>query len=101
LLSALCKRRENRLDAGHPATYYLLMAAKVDELIQGALDLPVDQRISLAHKILASIEPPPTSEIESAWDEEIKRRIGQYDAGQSKGIPAEEVFGEVERRLKK
>jgi len=77
------------------------MAATVDELIQEALDLPVDQRISLAHKILASIEPPPTSAIESAWDEEIRRRIARYDAGQSKGIPAEEVFAEVERRLTK
>jgi len=39
------------------------------------------------------------AEIESAWEAEIERRIKKYDAGETKSIPAEEVFAELNRRL--
>lgn len=34
-------------------------------------------------------------EIAQAWDEEIARRIDDFEAGKTKGIPAEEVFAET------
>ena len=72
-----------------------------DEIAEEALQLPEDQRVSLAHRLLSSIEPPGSPEVEAAWDHEIRRRIAAYDCGQMVSIPAGQVFDEVERQLSK
>ncbi|PWU21143.1 MAG: addiction module antitoxin RelB [Verrucomicrobia bacterium] len=46
-----------------------------------ALLLPVDQRIRLASRILASVEPTTGSDVDRAWQQEIQKRIQEYDAG--------------------
>lgn len=38
-------------------------------------------------------------EIEKAWIEEAERRWQDFQSGKVKGIPAEEVFEEIEREL--
>ena len=63
------------------------------------LTLPAQDRARLAALLLASLEgaDPNASD---AWDGEIARRRGQLDSGEVQGVPAAEVFAEVERRLK-
>ncbi len=39
-----------------------------------------------------------SAEIEAAWDAEIKAHIERYDPGETKGIPAEEVFAKLRQR---
>ena len=56
-------------------------------LFREALALPIDQRVTLAYR-LVSVEPDP----EAAWEAEIARRIARFDAGESQAIPASEVF---------
>ncbi|MBI2947776.1 MAG: addiction module protein [Verrucomicrobia bacterium] len=63
------------------------------------MQLPPDQRLTLAHRILSSVEPTGSSEIDAAWNAEIRERIARYDAGGVRSIPAAEVFAEVDRRL--
>ena len=77
------------------------MPATVDGLAQQASDLPKDQRLTLAHRILATLEPPLTAEIEEAWEREISQRIKNFREGTSKSIPADEVFAELDAELKK
>ena len=60
------------------------------------MQLPKDQRLTLAHRLLSSVEPTPNPEIEAAWDTEIRERIGRYDAGKSTVIPATQVFIELD-----
>ena len=72
------------------------MNATVDHLIQDALHLSEDQRITLAYKILLSVEPPVSTHIESTWDTEIRDRISRYKAGNVKTVPASEVFAEFD-----
>jgi hypothetical protein len=60
-----------------------------------ALPLPKDQRFTLAHRILSSVEP----EVEGAWDVEIRERLKRYDAGQMVGVPGREVFAELDKKL--
>ena len=67
----------------------------------GALLLPQDERLILVHRILASVEPELDLGAEAAWDMEIRERIKKYDAGGSAGIPAAEVFSELDKKLKK
>lgn len=75
------------------------MAGSIETLVSEAMRLPPDQRLTLAHRILSSVEPAVSSEIDAAWDTEIRNRIARYDAGEVRSIPAAEVFAEADRRL--
>lgn len=66
-------------------------------LEDAALDLPSEERADLAQRLLASLDRDP--EVEAAWDEEIRRRLADLEAGRVKSISAEEVFAEIRRRL--
>ena len=63
------------------------------------LTLPAQDRARLAALLLASLEGAD-SDAAAAWDDEIARRTAQLAAGEVEGVPASEVFAEVERRLK-
>jgi putative addiction module component (TIGR02574 family) len=45
-----------------------------------------------------SDHPDDPTEVERAWDEEIRRRLAELDAGTAELIPAEEVFAELRSR---
>jgi putative addiction module component (TIGR02574 family) len=81
--------------------YRFVMAGLIETLVSEAMQLPPDQRLTLAHRILSSVEPMVSSEIDAAWDTEIRKRIAQYDAGGVRSIPAAEIFAEVDRRLRR
>ena len=76
------------------------MSEAVDTIIAEAVRLPPDQRLTLAHRILTSVEPKESTETEAAWDKEIRERIARFDAGEVRSIPAVEVFAELDRRLR-
>ncbi|MGO8679013.1 MAG: addiction module protein [Limisphaerales bacterium] len=64
-----------------------------------ALELPKDQRFTLALRILSSVEPEPDAAVEAAWDTEIRERIRRYDAGQTPTVSGVEVFAGLDGRL--
>jgi putative addiction module component (TIGR02574 family) len=69
-------------------------AALADQL----LALPSGDRARLAELLLASLEG--RDETASAeWDAELARRGTELEQGQVVGIPAADVFAEIERRL--
>jgi putative addiction module component (TIGR02574 family) len=74
------------------------MSTLVEELSQKARQLPAEERIQLAEELLATVQEVD-SEVEAAWDEEIRRRLTEIENGTAKLIPAEEVFAEVRRIL--
>ena len=74
------------------------MANLIEELNPKARKLPTADRVLLAEELLASV-CETDDEIEAAWDEEIRLRIADIDAGTAKLIPAEEVFAQVRRLL--
>jgi putative addiction module component (TIGR02574 family) len=71
----------------------------VDTIAAEALLLPKDQRFTLAHRILSSVEPKRDPKAQAAWDAEIRERIRRYDAGLSKGVPGSEVFADLDKKL--
>jgi putative addiction module component (TIGR02574 family) len=75
------------------------MTTLVEELSKRALELPPEERVRLAEKLLATVHEVD-AEVEAAWDQEIQRRLAEIDSGTAKLIPAEEVFAEVRRILK-
>ena len=76
------------------------MPATVDGLTKEAIDLPEDQRLTLAYRILSTLEPPISAEIEEAWEREISGRIKNFREDKSKSIPADDVFAELDDALK-
>ena len=76
------------------------MSTSIEAIAADAVRLPPDQRLTLAHRILCSVEPVESGEIEAAWDAEIRRRIAGHDAGDVASIPGAEVFAELDRRLR-
>lgn len=73
------------------------MPASLEVLTRDALVLPPDQRVTLAHRLLSSVEPAPEPGAEAAWEAEIARRIARADAGEITPVPAAEVFARLRR----
>ena len=71
------------------------MTDQVTELAKQGLALSSDERARLAEILLASLDAEPASEVEAAWDVEIRRRLAEYDRGDVQAIDAEEVFAKA------
>jgi hypothetical protein len=67
-------------------------------LAEQLLAWPTAERARLAALLLASVELSESG-VEAAWNEEIARREAELDSGEVRGIPAADVFAELERRL--
>lgn len=63
------------------------MSTPEQKVLEQALLLPEVERLSVAQRLLESVEP----EVGRAWEEEIVRRIARIDAGTAAGRPWEEI----------
>lgn len=75
------------------------MPTPLEDLKARALQLSPSDRDELIRALIASIDGDPEGtpeEIARAWEEEISRRIADFEAGRTKGIPAEEVFAKIQ-----
>ena len=74
------------------------MSTLVEELSQKVKTLGVKDRARLAEELLASLDDATVdSEIDAAWEGEIRNRVEQIKAGSVRLIPADEVFAETAR----
>ena len=71
------------------------MATTNDRVIEEALSLPADVRLSLVEKLLTSLNLPIDEEIDRLWAEEAERRVSQIEEGKIKLVPGEEVFTRI------
>jgi hypothetical protein len=74
------------------------MKRTFSEIAEEALALPQNEQLKLARTLLESTESSGDRGADSAWEEEIERRIQMIDAELAKGRPFSEVL-EVDRRL--
>ena len=77
------------------------MSTLVEELSARAKSLPPEDRARLAEELLESLEESPESEVESAWDQEIERRVAEIEAGTAELIAAQDVHAEARRLLRR
>ena len=66
--------------------------AGLDSLSKDALTLSPDERVALAQRLLVSVEPNPSPEVDVAWENEILRRIAEFDSGRAQTVPADSVL---------
>ena len=57
------------------------------------------ERVSLAERLLESVEDFATEDIDRAWRTEIARRVGEAESGKESGIPSRDVFAEARQKL--
>ncbi len=76
----------------------LAMAITTKDLFQQSLGLAERDRADLANQILESLEPVD-AEAESAWAEEIKRRMEDLESGGVEAVPWEEVRAKLAQKL--
>jgi hypothetical protein len=70
------------------------------QLVAEALKLDPEDRVEVAHQLLASLDDLSEAEIEALWLAEAERRDLALDRGELKSIPAKEVFANIRSRLK-
>lgn len=76
------------------------MTALMDQVFKEALELPLDQRLTVVHRILEeSGSSLSRDQVEEEWDGVIRERIARYDCGQAKSRPAADVFDALDKRL--
>lgn len=72
-----------------------------DSLEAAALELSPSERARLAGLLLASLDEElaaPFEEIDSAWSDEIQKRIQEIRSGRAKLVPAEDVLSALRNR---
>lgn len=85
----------SRLDRSDALPYFRLMSATLEALARDAMILSADQRLALARQLLESVDLEPQPGAEVAWEAEIARRISAFTSGESKPMPAGEVFARL------
>ncbi len=63
------------------------MNAETNQIYQSALQLPDNDRAELAAWLIESLDATVDEETESAWDQEIKKRLDELDRGDVAAIP--------------
>ena len=79
------------------------MVRTPDSLESQLLRLPAADRARLAALLLESLEAAegsaPPADADAAWAAEAERRLAELREGTVAGIPADEVFARVARRV--
>jgi len=80
------------------------MTSRAQELLREALTLPIAERADVAAELLASLDDAAAdnpAEVEAAWAAEIEKRARRVIAGESSGVPWEDVRRRAEAELRK
>jgi hypothetical protein len=73
--------------------------ARVRDVLNLAMHLPLKQRARVAHELLTSLDQDPAEDaaaVERSWTDEIGKRLAAIDAGTAKSVP----WSTVERSLR-
>ncbi|MBK7820851.1 MAG: addiction module protein [Tessaracoccus sp.] len=70
------------------------MGLRADEVYEAGLELDLDERTIVAHRLLASLHPEDDAgvpEIDEAWREEIASRLDDVLTGRVELVPFEQT----------
>ena len=89
------------IDFERRADYCLGMTAITEKVLDAALDLPTDERLSLVDRLIASLNLPTQTEVDRLWATEAERRLTQIDRGEVELIPGEQVFADIRAKYRR
>jgi putative addiction module component (TIGR02574 family) len=64
---------------------------EANELLKKALTLPENERADLAASLIDSLDTTVDDDVETAWQQEIARRMEEIESGKVKPVTWEEV----------
>lgn len=67
------------------------MKPDISKILEEAMRLPPEARAALAGSLLESLDETLDEGMESAWEEEIAKRVNELDSGTVKPIPWSEA----------
>ena len=73
---------------------------RIQELIDEANALPVDERAVVIESLLKSLNPNEST-IDDKWTAVAEKRLAELDTGQVQPVSGEEVFSKIRSRLTK
>ena len=73
--------------------------SSIQKLVEEARNLPDDQKLTLANRLLELAEQAMTDDVEDEWDSELRARIQAYDEGRSQTKSAGQVFQSLDSKL--
>ncbi len=73
------------------------MPKHAQRILADALELPPLERAELVENLLASFEFQSRKAIDALWAQEAENRIDAFERGEMAGIPARDVFEEIEK----
>jgi putative addiction module component (TIGR02574 family) len=73
---------------------------RIQELIDEANALPVDERALVVESLLKSLNPTET-DIDGKWAEVADKRLAELESGAVEAVPGEEVFEKIRSKLSK
>jgi putative addiction module component (TIGR02574 family) len=77
------------------------MGLPLNRIEMEAMELASHERAELATRLIASLDDDAAAdpaEVERAWEEEIRLRLAELQAGTAELIPADDVFSELRGR---
>lgn len=74
------------------------MNQKGERILEEALALSESDRASLAASLLESLDPGSDADVDTAWAEEIARRLDSIDRGEVTLIPWDTVLDTLRNR---
>jgi putative addiction module component (TIGR02574 family) len=75
------------------------MSPDAQRILDDARQLPPEEREWLAECLLIQDESFSAAEVESAWNEEIKRRLDEIDSGRVQMISHEEFMADLDAHI--
>jgi len=76
------------------------LSKALEGITLAAVQLPREQRLSLANVLIERDDSNSEDGIDEAWDAEIPDGVRTVDKGRAAGIPYERVLTQIDRRLK-
>ncbi|WP_328187764.1 addiction module protein [Marinobacter sp. OP 3.4] len=73
---------------------------RIQELIDEASALPVDERAHVVESLLQSLNPTDSA-IDEKWADVAKARLAELESGEVAAVPGEDVFRRIRSRLQK
>lgn len=75
-----------------------MIIVRIQELIDEASALPVEERAQVVESLLRSLNPTDST-IDEKWAEVALSRLAELESGEVEAIPGEEVFKRIRKRL--
>jgi hypothetical protein len=73
------------------------MAMSVEQIVREARQLPREQAAELFDRLLLETFAAPDPENDTAWKQEIRKRIADIESGRELGVDGDEVMAELRK----